>query len=59
MKVLILEPFYTNFHIDLANHISDDISAFVFNYGNIVYLKGAKKIYIHKRLKNIVIVMMI
>lgn len=53
MKILILEPFYTNFHIKLAKSLSIDISAFVFNYGNIVYLGDTKKIYINNKLKNI------
>ena len=53
MKILILEPFYTKFHIDLAKSLSNDISAFVFNYGNVVYLSDTKKIYVNKELKTI------
>lgn len=53
MKILILEPFYTKFHIDLAKSLSDDISAFVFNYGNIVYLSGTQKVHIDNELKTI------
>ena len=48
MKILILEPFYTNFHIDLVEHLSTETKALVFNIGNIVYLKGADKIIAHK-----------
>lgn len=48
MKLLLLESFYTNFHIDLANYLSDDVHALVFNLGNIVYLKAANKIIVHK-----------
>lgn len=54
MKILILEPFYTNFHIELAKSLSNDISAFVFNYGNTVYLQGAKKIIVHKKLEHVI-----
>lgn len=53
-KILILEPFYTSFHSELAKSLSDDISAFVFNYGNIVYLQGAKKVIVHKELEHII-----
>lgn len=53
MKILILEPFYTNFHSELAKKLSDDISTFIFNYGNIIYLNGAKKVYVHKEIENI------
>lgn len=53
MKILILEPFYTRFHIDLAKSLSTDISSFIFNYGNVFYLIGAKKIYIDNELKTV------
>ena len=49
-KILILEPFYTNFHIDLSKHISDDIEVLVFNFGNILYLGDAKKTIAHKKI---------
>ena len=49
-KILILEPFYTNFHIDLSKHISDDIEVLVFNLGNILYLRDAKKTIAHKKI---------
>ena len=48
MKILILEPFYTNLHIELANYLSDDIKALIFNIGNMVYLKDAGKTIVHK-----------
>jgi capsular polysaccharide export protein len=51
MKILILEPFYTNFHIELAKTLSSNISAFIFNYGNVVYHSGAKKVYVDKELR--------
>lgn len=54
MKILILEPFYTSFHSELAKSLSDDISAFVFNYGNIVYLQGVQKVIVNKELENII-----
>jgi capsular polysaccharide export protein len=50
-KVLVIEPFYTNFHIDLAKYLSKDIYALIFNLGNIIYLDGAKKIFVHKKIK--------
>ena len=50
MKILILEPFYTNFHIELADYLSSDIKALIFNIGNIVYLKGADKTLAHKNI---------
>ncbi len=48
MKILILEQSYSSFHIELAKSLSTDIKAFVFNIGNIVYLKGADKTIVHK-----------
>lgn len=54
MKILILEPFYTSFHIELAKSLSDDILAFVFNYGNIVYLQGVQKVIVNKELEHII-----
>ena len=50
MKILILEPFYTSFHIDLAKYLSDDIYSFVFDFGNIIYLLGSKKIYVNNHI---------
>jgi len=54
MKILILEPFYTQFHMELARRMSSDITAFVFNYGYMIYLNDAKKVYIDKEVKNYV-----
>jgi capsular polysaccharide export protein len=50
VKILILEPFYSNFDIDLAKNISDDIYSLIFNYGYILYLKDSKKINAHKNI---------
>jgi len=52
MKILILEPFYTNFHIDLASYLSNNIDIFIFNFGSILYLNDAKKIFIQKNILN-------
>lgn len=49
-KYLILEPFYSDFHIDVAHSLSNDIYSFVFNIGNYVYLKRAKKVLVHKKI---------
>jgi len=51
-KILILEPFYTNFHNDFAKFLSDDIHTFIFNLGNILYTKEAKKIVVHSKILN-------
>lgn len=51
-KILILEPFYTNFHIDLAHRLSDDIYCFVFNIGNVLNAKGAKQLFVKKQIIN-------
>ena len=50
MKLLLLETFYSNFEIELAKSISNDIEALVFNIGNILYLNGASKIIVHKKI---------
>lgn len=51
-KILILEPFYTNFHIDLAHSLSNNIYSFIFNSGNLIYLKGSKKRFVHQHIIN-------
>ena len=53
MKIVILEPFYTSFHIDLIQNLSNDIWLLIFNYANIVYLSHAKKVHIDKELNEI------
>ena len=49
-KTLILEPFYSHFHCDLANSLSSDIYSLVFNLGNLIYLKGSHKLLVNKRI---------
>ena len=49
-KIVIIEPFYTNFHCDLANSLSSDIYSLVFNLGNLIYLKGSHKFLVNKRI---------
>ena len=51
-KILILEPFYTNFHCDLANSLSSEVYSFVFNLGNLIYLKGSHKLLVNKKISN-------
>jgi len=47
-KTLILEPFYTNFHCDLAKSFSSEVYSLVFNLGNLIYLKGSQKLLVNK-----------
>ncbi|WP_413691536.1 hypothetical protein [Psychromonas sp. KJ10-2] len=47
-KVLILEPFYTNFHCDLAKSFSSEVYSLVFNLGHLIYLKGSQKLLVNK-----------
>lgn len=49
-NILILEPFYSHFHVKLAKRLSNNIEALVFNLGNLVYLRGVKKHYVHKKI---------
>ncbi|WOE71946.1 hypothetical protein RZR97_10010 [Hydrogenimonas thermophila] len=50
MKILILEPFYTNFHIDLAKSLTNNIESMVFNIGYIIYLRDSKINICHKKI---------
>lgn len=51
-KVLILEPFYTNFHCELANSLSSEVYSLVFNLGNLIYLKGSHKLLVNKKISH-------
>jgi len=50
-KILILEPFYTNFHIDLAQYISSDIETFIYNFGYCIYVNHTKNLLVSKSIK--------
>jgi len=50
-KTLILEPSYSNFHCDLAHSLSSEVYSFVFNLGNLIYLKSSHKLIVEQKVK--------